>query len=465
MKRALLALAAAALAGCQTAPLWEQPVAPYEAPVVDASRLHRATLENGLEILVFEDHRFPTLDLGLVVRSGSAIEAPGEEGLAGFTAELMGRGAGARTALELAAVVDQLGAKIDASAGWDSTQANASGLSRDGDTLLTLLADVVQRPRFDADEAVRVRDEQIAQLRQAGDDPQTLVSWAFYRVAYPGHRFALPQAGTLDAAAKLGAAQARAFHQRIFTPRDAILYATGDVDASAFVEQARAQFGAWQGGAAPARPAAPAPIAKRRIVVVDRPDLGQPQVVVGHEGIARDDERRMAVQLVNAALGGGGFSSRLMSTIRAEEGLTYHVSSQFVQRRVPGPFVVQTFTKTDNVGNMVGRILDELERLKREPPGGEELTNVRSGRLGSFAIGLETSAAVTTALVDLDLYGLPRDSIDTFRTRARAVGDPEAAAIARDLFHPERALIVVVGPGEALRSQLERFGPVEVVAP
>jgi predicted Zn-dependent peptidase len=97
-RRVLLAVVAALVAACRTVPLWEKPVTPVEAPIVDPARLHRATLDNGLEVLVLEDHRFPTVDLGLAVRSGSAIEGPGEEGLAVFTAELMGRGAGERTA-------------------------------------------------------------------------------------------------------------------------------------------------------------------------------------------------------------------------------------------------------------------------------------------------------------------------------------------------------------------------------
>jgi zinc protease len=464
-RRVLLAVVAALVAACRTVPLWEKPVTPVEAPIVDPARLHRATLDNGLEVLVLEDHRFPTVDLGLAVRSGSAIEGPGEEGLAVFTAELMGRGAGERTALELAGVVDALGATLDVTATWDATQITASGLSRDAGTLLALLADVAQRPRFDADEVARVRAELIAQIQRAGDDPPTLVSWAFFRAAYPGHRFALPQMGTLATAEKLGGAAARAFHRRIFTPRDAILYATGDVDAARFLDEARALFGGWRGEAVPARPSPPPPVAGPRVVIVDRPDLTQPHLLVGHEGIARGDERRMAAQLVNAALGGGGFSSRLMGTIRAEQGLTYSVASQFVQRRVPGPFVVQTFTKTENVGNMVGRILDELARLKREPPRGEELANVKRGRLGSFAVSLETTAAVAAALVDLDVYGLPPDSLDTYRRRARAVTEEEAAAIARDLIHPERALVAVAGPADALRPQLERFGPVTVEQP
>jgi zinc protease len=205
--------------------------------------------------------------------------------------------------------------------------------------------------------------------------------------------------------------------------------------------------------------------ARRRVVVVDRPDLGQAQIGVGHEGVARSDPRRLEVQLLNSALGAGGFSSRLMARIRAEEGLTYGVHSQFVQRHRAGPFGVFTFTRVPKVGEVVSAILEELERVRREPPSEQELARVASQRAGQFALALETSAEVAAALVELDVYGLPRDSLDTYRGRVRAVTVEQTSAVARELIDPARASIVAVGPAAELRPQLEALGPVEVVKP
>jgi zinc protease len=154
-----------------------------------------------------------------------------------------------------------------------------------------------------------------------------------------------------------------------------------------------------------------------------------------------------------------------MARIRAEEGLTYGISSQFVQRHRAGPFAVFTFTRVPKVGEVVTGILEELERIRREPPTAEELARVQSQRSGQFALALETSSEVAAALVDLDVYGLPRDSLDSYRGRVRAVTPRDTAALARELIDPARASIVVVGPAELLRPQLEPFGTVEVTKP
>jgi zinc protease len=471
LKRALAALALASAFACAggwpfARPAWEQPPPPpNDTRVVPDGRLHREDLANGVRVLVLEDRRLPAFNLGVVIPRGAGLEAEAEAGVAAFTAELMERGAGARTALELAGVVDALGARLAVDASWDAMQASVSGLAEDQDVLFDVLADVVLRPRFDADEAERVRAERLASLEQAADDPGTLLGWSFAKTLYAGHRYGLPEAGTPETVARLDAAAARAFHRRVFVPGAAIVFASGDVDPQALLARVRATYGAWQGGAPPdVGPPPPAP-AGRRIVVVDRPDLGQAQIGVGHGGVARDDPRRMEIQLLNSALGGGGFSSRLMARIRAAEGLTYGIYSQFVQRHRAGPFAVFTFTRVPKVGAVVGGILEELERVRREPPSAEELARVQSQRAGQFALAFETSAEVAAALVELDIYGLPRDSLDTYRRRLRAVTVEQTAEVARALIDPARASIVVVGPAEALRAQLEPFGAVEVQAP
>jgi len=471
-----IAKASAALAGtlwllgCQlgpfSPPVWEQPPpAPHDAPVVEAGRLHRSELPNGLRVLVLEDHRLPAFAAGVVAVRGAGVESIEEAGVASFTAELMERGAGERRALELAAVVDDLGGRLRVGSDWDATAVRMFGLSEDLDVLFGVLADVVLRPRFDADEVERVRSEQLQTQRQAADDPATLLGWQLAKTLYPGHRYGLPLAGTEETIARLDADGARAFHRRVFTPAGCIVYASGDVDPTAFLARVTATFGAWDGPAVPALGPPPPEPGARRVVIVDRPDLGQTQVALAHGGIARTDPRRLEAQLMNAVLGAAGFSSRLMARIRAEEALTYGIGSYFDQRHLPGPFVVSSFTRNAKVGELVRGALEELERVRREPPDAAELARVQSQRAGSFALSLESAGAVASALVDLEVYGLPRDTLDTYRARVRAVTPDQVAAVADALVDPVRASIVVVGPAEALRPQLEPFGTVEVVEP
>ena len=447
-------------------PIWDQPPPlARDAAVVDPERLHRAELPNGLQVIVLEDRRLPRFDAGIVVPRGAAIEHGEQAGIAALVTEAMERGAGERDALALAGVVDQLGASLSVGSGWDSTIASVGGLSRDRDVLLSVLADVVLRPRFDAPEVERARAEQLAGIERGADDPRTLASRAFADALYAGHRYGVPIEGSAASVAGLDRDDVVAFHAQVFRPSGAIFFASGDVDAAAILARVEADYGDWTGPeiAAPA-PAPPAETA-RRVVVVDRPDLGQAQVLVGHEGIARSADTRLEVQLMNTVLGSAGFSSRLMGRIRAVEGLTYGIYSTFVQRRQPGPFLVSTSTRVEAVGQMLQSIHEELERMRTEPPSAEELAKVQSLRVGRFALGLESSGAVASALVDLDIHGLPRDSLDTYRGRVRALTPEATAAEAVARIHPERTTIVLVGPAEAIVPQLGPYGDVEVVTP
>jgi len=464
------ALAAVAL-GCaalRPRPVWDEPPPPIaEGPIVPQARLHRATLPNGVGVLVLENHALPRLEVGVVTRRGAASESLAEAGVAGLTLDVMKRGAGGRDALALARAVEELGASLSASAGWDSASVAMGGLSEDADALFAILADVVLRPRFDPKEVARARAEQLAAFEQEKDEPHAVASRVLSRVLYPDHRYGLSPDGVPATVAKLDAGALRAWHARLFTPAQSIVFVVGDIDADAALAHVRAHFADWKAGEGLAigpPPPAETPTA-RRVVLVDRPDQQQATLVLATEGIERRDPERIAADLMNDILGGGGFLSRLMSKVRAQEGLVYGVGSGFSLRWYPGPFVVSTSTRVPEAGRVVDLLLGELDGMRTDPPSDAELRQSKSFAAGHFVLGLETSGAIAASLVDLDVYGLPPDSLDTYRTRLNAVTRGDLAAVAKRLLHPERMAIVAVGPVAALRPQLERFGPVEVVAP
>jgi zinc protease len=465
----LVALASLiACAGSVDTPIWDQPPPPIaDSPVVDPSKLHRFELDNGLSVIVLEDHRLPRVSMGISLRRGAASEEAARAGLAGFTAELMKRGAGDRDALELASAIDALGSVLSVRADWDSITAQIWGLTRDLDAMLGILGDVVMRPRFDDEEAVRARGELLAALERATADPHHLERRFAAAALYAGARAGLPLSGSPETLAALDSAAARAFHARMFVPNNAILFASGDLDAGELLERLGAVFGAWPAGEIPgAGPPLPAPTpVARRILIVDRPDLVQARISLAHEGISRTDPDRFAVGLLNEAIGGSGFSSRLMQRVRADAGLTYGVSSAFSLFREGGTFRVATFTRVPEVRTVIDLLLAELARARLAPPAGLELEEVRALQVGEFALALETSDAVLDSLVNLDIYGLPEDSLDTYRSRIRAITAEDVARLALALLHPDRAAIVLVGPAESLVPQLQDLGPIEVVQP
>jgi zinc protease len=438
-----------------------------DEPAVVGDALHRYELDNGLAIIVLEDHRLPRVSLGIRLRRGAASVERERAGLAGFSASLMKRGAGDLDALGLASAIDEIGSALHVNAGWDSVTAQVWGLTRDLDRLLEILADVVLRPRFASEEAVRTRGEILASLERAQLEPDYLERRFAMDALYPDHRAGLPLAGELESVARLDEVAARGFHSRFFVPNDAVFFASGNVDAEDLLARLGRAFGAWAPAELPGPgPSMPAPRpTSRRIILVDRPDLAQARITLAQEGISRTDPERIAAALMNSVIGGSGFSSRMMSRLRADAGLTYGVSSGFSMRRGGGIFSASTATRASEARRVLDLVLAELERARQQPPTGPELEVARALAVGNFALALETSDAVLGALVDLEVYGLPEDALDTYRSRVRATTTADTARAASQLLHPERAAVVLVGPADQLLPQLEGLGPIEVVHP
>jgi len=451
-------------------PAWElPPPPPAEGPIVEAGTLHRETLSNGLEIMILEDDRLPRVALGFELRRGAGSVDPAKAGVAAVATEVMQRGAGDRNGLELARVVEDAGASLSVSADWDTTGIALSGLSEDQPLLLEILTDVALRPRFEEQEFRKALAEHQAGIVAAHDDPATLIRWNALRALYQGHRYGLPMSGSEESVAGLTREDARDYWVDRFVPSGTIFWAVGDVDASAMIAEVRRRFGDLPSGPLPANtPPTPARTPEaRRVIVVDKPELGQARIMIGHEGISRTNPRRIPIALMNDALGGSGFSSRLMMRVRSDEGLTYGVYSGYSLRGEPGPFSVSTFTRAEKTREVIDLLLEEMEAIRDDRTmSEEELAKFISYNVGRFGLSLETSRSVLSSLVDLQIHGLPTDSLDTYRSRVRAVTLEDVHAAAIDHLHPDRAAIIVLGPAETIVPQLDGLGAaVEVWEP
>lgn len=466
------AFALVSTAGCTLfapPPAWEEPPPPpTEGPIVAPEDLHRVTLPNGLTAIVLEDHRLPRMAMGLTLRRGAGSVDPGLAGLAELATEVMQRGAGDRNALQLAKVVEDAGASLSVGSDWDTTTIALSGLSEDQALLFDVLADVALRPRFDAGEFEKAKAQQQSEIVAAQDDPAALILRHALKALYDGHRYGLPQSGTAETVDAIDLAAARAYWFDRLVPRDMVFWAVGDLDPDQVIAEVQRRFGDLPDTPIPPNtPPAPSPTPPaRRIIVVDKPDLNQARIILAHEGISRTEPTRIAVDIMNDALGGSGFSSRLMIRVRSDEGLTYGVSSGFSLRSVAGPFSISTFTRVPMVRRVIDLLLEETEAIRSSRPIDEvEREKFISYDVGSFGLSLETSGAVLSSLVDLEVHGLPKDSLDTYRSRVRKVTLDDLNEAARTRLHPDRALIMVLGPADEIVPQLEGLGPIEVWQP
>ena len=246
-------------------------------------------------MLVLEDHSLPRLALGVITRRGAGSEALEQAGVASLTLDVMKRGAGTRDALALARAVEEMGASLSASAGWDSASVGVAGLSEDSARLFDVLADVVRRPRFDAGRSRAGARRAAGGLRAgegraAGARRQAAGARALRRPS-------LRSVGRRRARERREARRARTCARSMrgsSRPISRSSTSSATSTAAAALEQVRAHFGAWPAGAGLERgtPAPDPTPASRRVVIVDRPDLAQAMLAIGHEGISRRDPER-----------------------------------------------------------------------------------------------------------------------------------------------------------------------------
>jgi zinc protease len=236
-----------------------------------------------------------------------------------------------------------------------------------------------------------------------------------------------------------------AFHRTYYRPNNAILALVGDLGSREARRAVKAALGGWEKKTLPPLLVPPAPpIAEKTVSLIEK-DLTQATIVLGHLGIARNDPDFYPVTVMNYILGGGGFASRLMTTIRDNRGLVYGISSGFDAKRFPGSFSVSLQTKTASADEAIGAALDEIRRIREEGVADAELRAAQDYLAGSFPLRLDTNAKLARLLAAVEFYGLGLGYFEDYPRAIRAVTLDDVRRVAAAHLDPERYVLVVVG--------------------
>ncbi|HLY39183.1 MAG TPA: pitrilysin family protein [Candidatus Binatia bacterium] len=439
----------------------------WAADEVVVPPITRATLDNGLRVVVVEYHELPLLEFTLIVGAGAAQDPAGKEGTAALVAGTLTKGAGKLGADELARAIESLGGRIGASPGTDGTIVSAEFLAKDFAAGLDLLRQVLLDPTFAKDEIRRARDEQEASIVAALEDTSAVAEKCYAGLLYGAHPYGRPVDGRSTTVAKLGRGDVRDFYERWYRPNNTVLVLVGDVNAADAVRRLREAFGAWRGrpDAVPPRIAPPERITARRVLLVDKPDATQTQIRFGNIAIARNDPRFIPATVGNTILG-GGFTSQLIEELRIKRSLTYAAWSQFAARLTGGDFRIGTFTKTPTTTETLQLALQVEGTFRTHPPAPAALEKAKTYLRGQFPLRIESPDALAGRLAEIEFHGLPEDELRTYRARVAAVSGDEVASVAETLMpSPDVVAIVVVGKAAEIRAPLEAaFGPVETMA-
>lgn len=430
---------------------------PYEFPKV-ASK----TLPNGLKVFVVEDHRLPLVSASLQVLAGGAYAPPEKAGLANMTASLMHEGTTHHSAQELARLADNAGGSLSAGAGDDVATIGMTFMKSYSNLGMELMADMTRNPAFSQEEIDRAMRQAQSNLQVSYSSAESLAPQVASRALLGTHPYAYPGDGTPQTLRNIRREDIVAFYNANFAPGRSWMAVAGDVTPDEAFAMVDKYFGSWESKAAPDAklPAPPEP--KPQVVIVDMPNAVQTQIIVGHLGVPRNSPDYLALYLANQIFG-GSFNSRLNMKLRANEGLTYGASSALEPARQTGTFQASTFTRTEKTAAAIGMLVDLLKEFKQNPSTQAEFDEAKAYMMGSFAVGIETAAAVAGRVLTTAVYGLPADYYPNYRQHIQALTREQMAAALQKFLHVDKLTIVAVGNAKEFSKELEAYGPTRII--
>lgn len=407
----------------------------------------------------------PLVSITVAARGGAAADPGDRAGLAHHVSELAVRGAGDRDRAAIDEAFDRLGAQLAVTTRRDSFSYSATVLRRNLDAVCELLADVLAAPRFDAGEHGKLARETMADLEDLRDDDFEVAARCFNSCYAPGHPYGRPiegDAASVAAIAALDPAELAAVFRRQVAPDNLVIGLAGAIDAGAPAAAGVTLLDRLSGEPPPLPALEPPPLPERpRVILVDKPERSQSQILLGHRGPRFGTVDATAMTLVEAAFG-GMFSSRLMREIRVKRGWSYGAGMRMARTRGEHWLRLSLAPSAEVTPDAIELVVSLYRELRDRGLDTDEIEMARRYVTGSAALAMATPRQRLHARITADTFGLPADHIDTFAERIAAITEADVAAAIERHVHPESLTIVAVATAERMRGPLEKLGLGEV---
>ncbi len=406
----------------------------------------RYVLDNGIVLLVKENHALPVVMVNMIIKAGAVMEPADKNGLAHLTAGLLMKGAAKKSATEISEAIEFVGGSLSTGGGMDYSTAGLTVLKKDVDTGFSLLSEVLMQPTFDQAEIDRLKKEVKAGIIRGEQEPEVVASKAFAKAVFgEAHPYGRPVEGTLDSLDKISREDIKSFHERLYAPNNAIMAVVGDITA----DEAKALIGKYMQGwqkkdvPPPVFPSLPKPEGVK-LIKTDR-DITQANIIMGHPGIKREDPDYYSLYIMNYILGGGGFVSRLLDKIRDDMGLAYDVHSYFSASKYDGSFVVGMETKNSTAKTAIDEADKIIETMRTQPVTDSEIQDAKDYITGSFPRRMDTNSKIAELLAQVEFFNLGLDYFDMYEREITKVTKEDVLRVAKKYLHPNNQYVVVVG--------------------
>jgi zinc protease len=444
---ALLVLGGAALASAQAIP--DRPEALAFKPIVyqpPRPQDYRVVLKNGMVVFIAEDKALPLVNLSVTVRVGSWLDPRGKEGLAAFTGAQIRQG-GTRTlsAEALDEKLDFLAARVSSGIGPTAGSASLNCLADNLEDALAIFVEMLKEPRFQEDRLALARQQALQEMKKRNDDSGDIEGREWGVLLY-GPKHFTNRFTTEASVGSITRDDMIAFHRRYYHPANMIAAVSGSFARAQMLRRLETAFSGWP-GPRPQVPPIPAAIdpAAPGLYRIEK-DVNQGRVSMGLPTVTRDSPDVYALEVMNEILGGSGFTSRIMKTVRSNEGLAYSASSGLsIGVWYPGRFRAGFQSKSRTVAWATELVLGEIKKMREAPVTKDELETIKDSLIQSFPSNF-ASRAQAMAIFASDEYTKRTPGYWAgYRDHIRAVTAEDVLRVARRYLLPEKMVLLVVG--------------------
>jgi zinc protease len=418
-------------------------------PELKLPKLQRATLSNGLKIILAERHEVPLVNLTLATDAGFASDASTTPGTANLAMQVLTDGTRTRNALQISDELESLGATLRGSSNLDLSFVSLSALTAKLDRSLDLFADVVLNPSFPETEVKREQKLVLAGIEREQNTPTTLALRVLPALLYgAGHPYGNPLtgSGTKESVAKLTRGDLVKFHDTWLHPNNSTLIVAGDTTLAEVTPKLEKLFAGWKSGSAPAENVKTVAVAsKSAVYLIDKPGALQSVIIAGVVAPPRANPQEIAIEAMNDSLG-GTFGGRMNMNLREDKHWSYGVRTVLRDARSQRPFYAIAPVQTDKTKESLVEMNKEFRGITGDHPiGADELAKIQANETLKLPGSRETLSALGQSIVDLVQFGLPDDYYDTYAGKVRALKTSDVSAAAKEVVRPDNLIWIVVG--------------------
>ena len=423
----------------------------------------RVVLDNGLTVLLLEDHELPVVSVSARIRTGSRLEPKDKIGLAALTGTVM-RSGGTTTLAgdDLDDYLEGKAASIETSIGTTAGTASMNCLIEDFEEVFKVFVDVLQNPSFAPEKLAIAKNQVMSGIARQNDNPDDIVRREFAKLIY-GPQSPYSWQETYATVGSITRDDLIRWHKKYYHPNRIILGLVGDFHTADALALVKKVFGQWPNGPDFSDPDVPFQhITQPGVFYVEKNDMTQAKIIIGHIGLTRKNPDYYPVVITNQILS-GSFGARLFSNIRSKKGLAYDVNGGVGfgwDYPETANFSMSTKTETTQAG--IDALLEEVHKImKTEPPTDQEVQSAKDSLLNSFVFSVDSPGKVLGKLLTYEYYGYPSDWLIRFQKGIERVTTEEVRRAAKTDIKPDHFVILVVGPREGTAAALARYDKVQ----